>query len=158
VSVNWRDAFTEDELEAEREKNHEEAANNHKRNANGAASPEDDEAGWNELRPETPWPEPIGEAAYHGVTGDFVRSVREETEADPAALLVQFLVFVGNYIGRRAWFTVGATRHHCNLFALIAGLTAKARKGSGVDYVRLCVTSTRLGRPGLPVASLQGKG
>ena len=103
MSVNWRDAFTEDELEAERQKHREETAN--KRKGNGVAEPKDDEeAGWAEPKPETPWPAPLGDDAYHGVIGDFVRAVEPHTEADPAALLVQAIVFVGNSFGRKVCF------------------------------------------------------
>ena len=42
------------------------------------------------------WLEPMGEAAFQGVAGDFVRLLLPETEADPAALLLTFLVGVGS--------------------------------------------------------------
>lgn len=38
------------------------------------------------------WPEPLGEAAYHGPVGDLVQAIEPHSEADPAALLVQALV------------------------------------------------------------------
>ncbi|HXG70468.1 MAG TPA: DUF3987 domain-containing protein [Gemmatimonadaceae bacterium] len=75
------------------------------------------------------WPRPLSAAAYHGVLGDIVKTIEPQTEADPAALLVQMLVMFGSVIGRTAHFRAGADRHHLNLFAGVVGQTAKGRKG-----------------------------
>ena len=85
--------------------------------------------------PEPDWPQPLGEAAYHGVVGDFVKLVTPQTESDPAALLFQFLAAAGNCFGHRTWFAVEETRHYPNLFVLIAGDTSKARKGTSLRWV-----------------------
>jgi Protein of unknown function (DUF3987) len=79
------------------------------------------------------WPEPMQPAAFHGLAGDFVSLVLPHTEADPAALLLTFLVGVGCMIGRGAWYQVEATRHGVNLFSVIVGDTSKARKGTATD-------------------------
>ena len=42
----------------------------------------------------------------------------------------------GNYIGRKAFFQVGQTKHHTNLFACIIGRSSRARKGTSHDYVQ----------------------
>ena len=42
-----------------------------------------------------PWPDPMNEAALHGITGDFVRMVDPTTEADPVAVLLSFLAAFG---------------------------------------------------------------
>lgn len=81
------------------------------------------------------WPEPPDERALHGPAGEFVRIVGPHTEADPMALLVQFLVGVGNLFGRSAHFTVEASKHFTNLFTILVGRTAKGRKGTSWDYV-----------------------
>ena len=81
------------------------------------------------------WPPPLGSAAYHGTAGDFVRLVLPQTEADPAALLFHFLATAGNCFGDRAYFLVEQTRHYPNLFTVIAGDTAKARKGTAARWV-----------------------
>lgn len=75
------------------------------------------------------WPKPLTAPAYHGVIGDIVKAIEPETEADPAAVLVQILTLFGNLIGRTPHFRVGADVHHLNLFAGIVGTTAKGRKG-----------------------------
>ena len=85
---------------------------------------------------DAPWPAPLAAAAYHGLAGEIVRAVEPHTEADPAAVLVQLLVAVGSAIGREPFFLVGATRHHLNLFAVIVGDTAHARKGTSWDECR----------------------
>jgi hypothetical protein len=40
------------------------------------------------------WPV-MDKTAYHGLAGDFVRTVEPHTESDPAGLLIQFLVAFG---------------------------------------------------------------
>ena len=82
------------------------------------------------------WPEPLAPEAFHGVAGEFVHGVENETEADPAALLIQFLVCVGSILGPSLSTQVSATIHHANLFALIVGESARARKGTSLDLVK----------------------
>jgi hypothetical protein len=82
------------------------------------------------------WPEPPDDAAYWGLAGEFVRLVEPHSEADPVAMLVQFLVAFGNVVGRTPYIEVGATRHYPNLFCVIVGNTSKARKGTSSDEVR----------------------
>ncbi len=76
------------------------------------------------------WPAPPDDLAYYGLTGDIARVIEPHTEADPVALLVQFLVVFGSVIGRSAYFVAEGARHHTNLFAVMVGLTSKGRKGS----------------------------
>lgn len=82
------------------------------------------------------WPLAMGEAAYHGVVGEYVRAVDPHTEADPAAVLVQALVCLGNAMGRRPHFFVEETRHGTNLFSAVVGDTSMARKGTALDRAR----------------------
>lgn len=76
-----------------------------------------------------PWPAPPADAAFHGLAGEFVRILEPHTEADPVAVLLQFLTMFGNVIGRSVHAVVEADRHHTNLFVGIVGTTAKGRKG-----------------------------
>ena len=87
-------------------------------------------------RPIEDWPEPLGLAAYHGLAGEVVCAIEPYTEADPAAILFQFLAACGNVFGRRAYFLVEDTRHHPNLFTLLVGNTSKARKGTSWRRIR----------------------
>ncbi len=82
---------------------------------------------------------PLGEEAFHGLAGEIVRAIEPHSEADPAAILVQFLAAVGNAIGSGPCFRVEADRHPCNLFVAIVGETASARKGSSWGQARRLV-------------------
>jgi hypothetical protein len=81
-------------------------------------------------------PAPLGEAAYYGLAGEFTRLVGPETEADPAALMFQFLAAMGSIIGRGPCYRVGAAWHFANLFLVIVGNSAKARKGTSWGEVQ----------------------
>lgn len=82
-----------------------------------------------------PWPDPPDEAAFHGLAGDIVRAIEPHSEADPVALLVQFLVAFGNAAGRNAYYQVEADRHFLNLFAVLVGTTSRGRKGTSWGHV-----------------------
>jgi len=86
--------------------------------------------------PAESWPEPLAEEAFYGLAGKFVRALEPHTEADPAALLLQFLVCFGNVVGRKAFFEVEADHHFTNISALIVGTTSKGRKGTSWSHVR----------------------
>ena len=79
------------------------------------------------------WPKPLSEVAYHGIVGDVVRAIEPQTEADPAAILVQFLTAVGAACGRGPGFTVDASRHSLNLYCQIVGESALSRKGTSFN-------------------------
>ncbi len=83
----------------------------------------------------TPWPV-LKEEALYGLPGEFVRAVEPHTEADPVAILINFMAAFGNAIGRGAYMRVGADVHHLGLYAALVGRTSKARKGSSWGYVR----------------------
>src|SRR5206468_11011095 len=88
------------------------------------------------LPPPAGWPAPPAPAVYHDLLGEIVTRIAPHTEADPVAILTQMLVAFGAAVGRGAWFTVKATRHHPNEFMLLVGDSSKARKGSSWDHVR----------------------
>lgn len=75
------------------------------------------------------WPAPMSRAAYVGIVGDIVDVLAPQTEADPAALLIQLLAMFGDVIGRSAHFRVEADTHYLALFVVLVGKTAKGRKG-----------------------------
>jgi len=82
------------------------------------------------------WPQPLSKEAFHGLTGDIVHAIEPHTEADPAALLIQFLTTFGSVAGRKAYFMVEASPHHTNLFAVLVGDTAKSRKGTSWGHIK----------------------
>jgi Protein of unknown function (DUF3987) len=82
------------------------------------------------------WPAPLEPLAFHGVIGDLVRAVEPHTEADPAALLVQALVAIGNILGPRPHFVAEGSRHRLVLYVVLVGLTSKGRKGSSWNTIK----------------------
>jgi hypothetical protein len=93
------------------------------------------------LPPPVDWPAPPAPAAYHELLGEIVTRIAPHTEADPVAILTQLLVAFGAAVGRGAWFTVEATRHHPNEFMLLVGDSSKARKGSSWDHVHRLIAA-----------------
>ncbi len=82
------------------------------------------------------WPAPLAPGSFCGLTGDIVRAIEPHSEADPAALLVQFLTMFGNAIGRSAHFIAEADLHYTNIFTALVGATAKGRKGTSQGQIQ----------------------
>jgi hypothetical protein len=82
-----------------------------------------------------PWPV-LDNAALYGLAGEVVTCIKPHTESDPAALLLTYLTSFGNAIGRGPYYEVENTHHRANLFTLLAGDTAKARKGTSAERIR----------------------
>ena len=80
------------------------------------------------------WPT-MDDAAYHGFAGEFVRTISPHSEADPVALLVQFLICFGSIVGRCSYYQVESDRHYTNLFAALVGQTSRGRKGTSFGRV-----------------------
>jgi hypothetical protein len=74
--------------------------------------------------------------ALHGVAGRVVKIIEPHTEADNAALLINFLVGFGNLLGRQPHFVVESKKHHVRLFAALVGKTSKGRKGSSWGHIK----------------------
>jgi hypothetical protein len=81
------------------------------------------------------WPAPARTAVLHGPAGEFVERTAPHTEADPMALLAQFLVAFGAAAGRNVHYVVEATEHRLNEFVILVGPSGKGRKGSAWDHV-----------------------
>ncbi len=75
-------------------------------------------------------PPALTEPALYGIAGRLVNSLAPHTEADPAAVLLQFLAAFGNLVGPAPHCRVGAARHGLNLFVVLVGESSKARKGT----------------------------
>lgn len=76
-----------------------------------------------------PWPK-LDSSAYHGLMGEIVRTIEPETEADPAAILIQLMTMFGNAVGRSPHFIVGAASHRPNFFTCLVGESSIGAKGS----------------------------
>lgn len=77
----------------------------------------------------------LGEAALHGLAGDIVKFIDPHTEADPAAVLINFLTMYGNMIGDGPHFVVSGGKHRMRLFAVLVGATFRGKKGTSLDPV-----------------------
>ena len=57
-----------------------------------------------------PWPV-MAPVAFHGLAGEIISVLAPETEADPVALLLHFLVIFGNILGRKPCCRWSSKRH-----------------------------------------------
>ncbi len=94
--------------------------------------PDEPENGSHPSPEPSPAPRPLTLAypALHGVAGLVLSTLAPHTEADPAAILLQFLAAFGNLIGPAHHSLVGSARHGLNLFVVLVGESSKARKGT----------------------------
>jgi hypothetical protein len=83
---------------------------------------------------ESRWPEPMSDAAMHGLAGDFVRAVEPHSESDPAALLTGLLAVAGNIVGPDSYLPIEADKHPARIFRVLVGGTASGRKGTSERY------------------------
>jgi hypothetical protein len=86
------------------------------------------------LRAEAKWPE-LPPAALHGIAGEIVRAIQPHSESDPAALLLTVLATAGAILGRGPHMLANSAEHPARLFVVLAGDTAKARKGTSWNNV-----------------------
>jgi hypothetical protein len=82
-----------------------------------------------------PWPE-MSPDAFYGLAGDVVRAIDPHSEADPVAILLQFLAAFGNAVGIDPYFEVDGAKHRAKLFVVLCGITSKARKGTSLGRIR----------------------
>ncbi|MHC1744884.1 MAG: DUF3987 domain-containing protein [Syntrophobacteraceae bacterium] len=83
------------------------------------------------------WPT-LSEEAFRGIAGDFTSLATRKSEADPAAVLITFILRFAAEIGSEPFLMVGDSKHYARLFAAIVGDTAKARKGTSHGPVDRC--------------------
>jgi hypothetical protein len=76
-----------------------------------------------------PWPE-LEPEALHGLAGEVVSKIEPHTEADTAALLVDFLACFGSAAGSEAHAAAEGAEHPARIWPVTVGRTSKARKGS----------------------------
>src|ERR1700733_203745 len=84
----------------------------------------------------------MDDIALRGLAGDFVRRVEPHTEADPNALLLQFLCAAGNLFGRDPHVLIEGNEHPGNLYLGIVGDTSSGRKGTSWGRVRQVLERT----------------
>jgi hypothetical protein len=74
--------------------------------------------------------------ALFGLPGEVVQTLDPHTEADPNAVLLQYLAMAGNAIGRGPFYQVEGDKHYTKLFCALVGATSKGRKGTSAGRVR----------------------
>lgn len=84
------------------------------------------------------WPV-LDDAALYGLPGDIVDFFDPETEADPVAILSTALQYFGtmaiNYDGIAPYAIADSAQHPARLNVLLAGMTARSRKGTSRENV-----------------------
>ncbi len=80
------------------------------------------------------WPV-LSPLALRGFAGDFISLACNNSEADPAAVLLTFIVRYGVEVGRHAFLNVGDTKHFLRLAGVVVGASGKSRKGTSARPV-----------------------
>jgi len=91
------------------------------------------------------WPKDLTDQAFQGLAGEVVHALEPHTEADPAALLLNFMVAFGNLLGDGPHLRIGSDRHPVRLNAVLVGATSKARKGTSWSPIRELLAPLDLG-------------
>jgi hypothetical protein len=78
-----------------------------------------------------------GNQVYHGLAGEIVRRILPTAESSEAALLLQYLAYFGNAVGRQPYYLIEQTQHFANLFVALVGQTSKSRKGTSAQRIRV---------------------
>jgi hypothetical protein len=81
------------------------------------------------------WPE-MGSAAFRGVAGEVVAMLDPHTEADPVALLLDYLTSFGSAVGAGPHAVADAAEHPARLNVVLVGETSRARKGTARHNIR----------------------
>ncbi len=74
-------------------------------------------------------PPKLGDAAYYGIAGEFLKALRPYTEATDAAILAHFLPAVGTIMGPAPHHFAG-NKHPPRVFTALVGPTSTGRKGT----------------------------
>ncbi len=77
----------------------------------------------------------LSDDALYGLPGNLVQAIDPHTEAHPAAVLVNILVYFGVAVGDAPHGLVGSKRHTLNVNAVHVGDTSKGRKGTSMAEV-----------------------
>jgi Domain of unknown function (DUF3854)/Protein of unknown function (DUF3987) len=95
-----------------------------------------------------PWPAALAEQAFHGPAGKLVRLIEPNSEADPAALLIQLLIGIGSMVGRDPHFFAEGDRHGTNEFVVLVGDTSDGAKGTSWGRVKEALKEVDAPPPG----------
>ena len=93
--------------------------------------------------------------ARSGTAGEIVSAIEPYTEADPAAVLANLLVYFGAAVGFGPHMTAGGVRHPSRLYVAVVGDTSVSRKGTARGAVHQVLGTSRGTRL---VAQIRGLG
>jgi hypothetical protein len=124
------------EVERAFEKTEDRAKAHEAEHVNGARNAEANKEEIPKTKTEESWPDPIGDAAFYGLAGEVVRAFAPHTEASHVALLLQFLAAFGCAANRESYWQIEGDLHPPQIWTVIVGDTAKARKGTSWGRVR----------------------
>jgi hypothetical protein len=79
-------------------------------------------------------PPALGEAAYHGPIGGFLRSIRDFTEASDPGILAHLLPAIGTLIGPGPYVWAG-NKQYARVNTVLVGPTSTGRKGTSLAPV-----------------------
>lgn len=79
-----------------------------------------------------PRPDP---ACLYGLVGDVALAGSENTEANPYAVALNFIVYLSAALGRGSFTPVGNTWHHPRQFGLQVGRSGRGRKGDATSLI-----------------------
>jgi hypothetical protein len=80
------------------------------------------------------WPS-MDAAARHGLAGEITSIIEPHSEADPNAILLQYLTCFGNAVGHGPFYLIEGDQHYANIFTVLVGQTGKGRKGTSKGRV-----------------------
>lgn len=104
-----------------------------------------------------PWPEAMGEDAFHGIVGEWARAVEPTTEAAVEPILIGGLAWMGAIAGPGPHFMVGATKHPAIIHGAHVAATSRGRKGTSSDLAEdLAVAVDHTIRRGFGLSSGEG--
>lgn len=79
-------------------------------------------------------------ACLYGLLGDIAKAACRDTEANPFAVGLNGLSFLGAAVGRGPFMPVGDTVHHPRIFSLHVGRSGIGRKGDSISLIRRITT------------------
>lgn len=82
-----------------------------------------------------PWPI-MNSKANHGIVGRIATLATENSEADPAAVLITAITYAAAEFGRSQYTRIGDSVHNSRHFSVIAGQSSRARKGTSFGPVQ----------------------
>jgi len=78
---------------------------------------------------------PMRKEAFHGLAGNVVRIAAPVTEACPEAILLHFIISIGNIVGRDIFINQGQF-NRLNEFTCLVGESSTGAKGTSSDVIR----------------------